>query len=42
MGQQEILHTMARDAIKARKAAEPDYFVNHFAYQMQELEDGAF
>jgi aryl-alcohol dehydrogenase-like predicted oxidoreductase len=39
--EQERLRTMARDAIEASKAAEPDYLVNYFPHQMQELEDAS-
>jgi predicted aldo/keto reductase-like oxidoreductase len=40
-GEQERLRVAARDAIQESGAAEPDYFVNYFSAQTQELEDAA-
>jgi predicted aldo/keto reductase-like oxidoreductase len=40
-GEQERLRTAALDYIEESKAAEPDYFLNYFQGQRQELEDAA-
>jgi aryl-alcohol dehydrogenase-like predicted oxidoreductase len=40
-GEQERLRTAALDYIEESKAADPDYFVNYFGGQRQELEDAA-
>lgn len=40
-GEQERLRIASRDLIEQSKAAEPDYFLNYFPNQMQELEDAA-
>jgi aryl-alcohol dehydrogenase-like predicted oxidoreductase len=40
-GEQERLRAAALDLIETSKAAEPDYFVNYFQHQRQEIEDAA-